>query len=871
MEIKLSRNRSLHSKSHIHHQVSTGRSPGWHSVAFVVVLLLATTSFGVFSSWPTPSVSAQSGTSTGVPLIISEFRLSGPNGVNDEFVEIYNNSDLAHTVNSLDGSASGYALVGSSNAVLNDNLVTTRFVIPNGTVIPARSSILATNSNGYSLNNYPAGAPAGSGSTAQGNITYTIQIPDNVGIALFGTSVAFNYNLANRIDAAGSNADNNSLYREGIGYSSIPTSTREGSFFRKLPGGCSGSVSGNCTTIALVSQTLGPTSPYPQDTDNNADDFLYGDVGATDLGTSRRLSAPGPQPFSAPITGILSPGLVVSRLDATVPEDAAPNRARNTSPGSPQNTTFGTITFRRRIINNTGQPITRLRFRIVDITTLPSIGSGCNVEPAPAGCAADLRALSATVSSVTVNDSGTCAPASAPCNVLVQATILEGPPVQTFGGGFNSSWSIDSVNATTPLLNSTSINLQFVTGVQQTGIDRLYVVVEAFPRSGPATTAVVRLAGPVPGSAFQFGQSVYSVQEDVTSTSVTVLRSGNTTSAASVDFATSDGTASQKTDFTVQRGTLNFAPGEVSKTINVLISEDSKIEGTETFQLNLSNPTGNGTIDTLGSTTIQITDDVAEPATNVNDDPATFIGQHYHDFLNRQHDAAGLAFWTNTITSCGADQQCIDVKRINASAAFFLSIEFQQTSFFVLRLQRTAFGRKSDTAATRFPYLEFIRDSRRVGEGVIVGQVGADQQLETNKQAYATDIVNSSAFITRFPTTLTAAQYVDALFTSAVVTPTVNERQAAINAFGAGGTAGRVAALRSVTDSASLTTAEFNPAFVLLQYYGYLRRNPTDAPDNNDNGYQFWLNKLNQFGNFVDAEMVKAFILSGEYRNRFAP
>jgi hypothetical protein len=101
---------------------------------------------------------------------------------------------------------------------------------------------------------------------------------------------------------------------------------------------------------------------------------------------------------------------------------------------------------------------------------------------------------------------------------------------------------------------------------------------------------------------------------------------------------------------------------------------------------------------------------------------------------------------------------------------------------------------------------------------------------------------------------------------------TANERQAAINAFGVGGAAGRVAALRSVAESASLTNVEFNPAFVLLQYYGYLRRNPTDAPDNNDNGYQFWLSKLNQFnGNFVQAERVKAFLLSSEYRNGFAP
>src|SRR4029079_542583 len=264
------------------------------------------------------------------------------------------------------------------------------------------------------------------------------------------------------------------------------------------------------------------------------------------------------------MTAILDPGLVVTRLDSTVAEDAAPNRARNTTPGNLQNSTFGTLTFRRRITNNVGQPITRLRFRIVDITTLPSIGSGCNVEPAPAICAADLRALSANNSVVSINDPAVCT-GGTPCNVSVQGTTLEGPPVQAFGGGFNSSWSADNVTSATPLQNGGSIKLQFVTGLQQTGVDRLYILVEAQPRSGPATTAVVRLAGPVAGSSFQFEQTVYSVQEDITSTTVTVLRSGNTTAAASVDFATADGTATQIQDFTIARGTLNFAPGEVSK------------------------------------------------------------------------------------------------------------------------------------------------------------------------------------------------------------------------------------------------------------------------------------------------------------------
>jgi hypothetical protein len=188
----------------------------------------------------------------------------------------------------------------------------------------------------------------------------------------------------------------------------------------------------------------------------------------------------------------------------------------------------------------------------------------------------------------------------------------------------------------------------------------------------------------------------------------------------------------------------------------------------------------------------------------------------------------------------------------------------------VIRTQRAAFGRKSDTSSTRISYLQFVKDEQQVSKGVIVGLSGWDQSLEQNKQQYAERIVNSAQFVGLYSQALTPAQYVDALFATAGVVPSDAERQAAISAFGAGGPAGRVAALRSVVDSNLLRTVEFRPAFVLMQYFGYLRRNPTDAPDGNDTGFQFWLQKLNQFdGDFQKAEMVKAFIASGEYRQRF--
>lgn len=254
---------------------------------------------------------------------------------------------------------------------------------------------------------------------------------------------------------------------------------------------------------------------------------------------------------------------------------------------------------------------------------------------------------------------------------------------------------------------------------------------------------------------------------------------------------------------------------------------------------------------------------------NPIDSAANFVTQHYRDFLNREPDSSGLQFWTNEITSCGADAQCVEVKRINVSAAFFLSIEFQQTGYFVYKTYKAAFG---DLPGKIVPIRRetFIVDTRTIANGVIVGQGKWEQQLEDNKNAYVVSFVQRSDFMAKYPAGTTAADFVDSLFMNAGVIPTLTERQAAISAFGSGDTAGRAASLRSVADSNTLQQREFNKAFVLQQYFGYLRRNPDDSPDTDFSGYNFWLAKLNQFnGNFVQAEMVKAFISSIEYRQRF--
>ena len=164
-----------------------------------------------------------------------------------------------------------------------------------------------------------------------------------------------------------------------------------------------------------------------------------------------------------------------------------------------------------------------------------------------------------------------------------------------------------------------------------------------------------------------------------------------------------------------------------------------------------------------------------------------------------------------------------------------------------------------------------MRDTQRVADGVIVNADGWQQLLEQNKQAFAQEFVTRPEFTALYPDTMSPAQFVDALYQHAGIIPTIAERQAALDEFNTP-TGARDRVVRRVAENQTLFTREFNRAFVLMQYFGYLRRNPDDPPDGNVNGYNFWLGKLNQFGgNYQAAEMVKAFIVSSEYRQRFGP
>ncbi len=262
---------------------------------------------------------------------------------------------------------------------------------------------------------------------------------------------------------------------------------------------------------------------------------------------------------------------------------------------------------------------------------------------------------------------------------------------------------------------------------------------------------------------------------------------------------------------------------------------------------------------------------MASDGPNPVDDSAFFVRQHYRDFLNREPDPEGLAFWTGEIEQCGADAPCREVKRVNVSAAFFLSIEFQETGGFVYRTRTAAFGPTRIGSTVPLTLQEFLPDAQQVGSGVVIGQAGAEALLESNKQAYLLQFVQRPAFTAQYPNGMTPAQFVDALNANTGNSLTSQQRNDLVALLSANNTAqGRADVLRQVVDNAAFQARERNRSFVLMQYFGYLRRDPDAAPDTDFSGYNFWLGKLNEFnGNFIQAEMVKAFLDSIEYRKRF--
>ncbi|HEX8285968.1 MAG TPA: FG-GAP-like repeat-containing protein [Pyrinomonadaceae bacterium] len=349
---------------------------------------------------------------------------------------------------------------------------------------------------------------------------------------------------------------------------------------------------------------------------------------------------------------------------------------------------------------------------------------------------------------------------------------------------------------------------------------------------------------------------------------IDVVRTGDTSGPATVDYSTGPGTyntASDRSDYTYAGGTLRFAAGETTKSFNVLLNDDRLLESWESFTINLSNPTG-AILGFATSALVEIQDnELSQPASNPIDESHIFVRQHYHDFLNRDPDQSGLEFWTWEIEQCGADAACREVRRVNVSAAFFLSIEFQETGYLVYRVHTAAFA-----AGQALNQKTFLKETQEIGSGVVVGP--GDEwkaKLAANKQAYVNAFVQRPEFVAAYPLTMTPAQFVDALNANTGGSLTAAERDALVASLASGATT-RAGILRAVAENAEFSRRELNKAFVLSQYFGYLRRGPSEPPDADFVGYNFWLGKLNEFnGNYVAAEMVKAFITSDEYRKRF--
>jgi glucose/arabinose dehydrogenase len=386
----------------------------------------------------------------------------------------------------------------------------------------------------------------------------------------------------------------------------------------------------------------------------------------------------------------------------------------------------------------------------------------------------------------------------------------------------------------------------------------------ATPSTDTTLTAVFTSTNNAPGFV-QFSAASFDASEADGHVSVNVTRGGDTSAPLTVEYATSDGTATERSDYLPALGSLRFDPGETSKIIRVLLTGGASVEDAETFTISLTRVGSPFALGSPSVATVNVVDDDADPPlTNPVDEAGFFVRQQYQDFLNREPDADGLQFWTNEILSCGSDAGCVTLKRDNVSAAFFLSIEFQETGFLVYRMNVASFA--------RFPrFREFLRDTQAMGRGIVVGQGDWQQRLEENQRAFVEEFVARPEFVAAFPTSLEPSEFVDRLNANTGASLSQAERDALVNGLTTGAL-DRAAVLREVTRDDDFVQRETNRAFVLLQYFGYLRRNPDDAPNDDMSGYDFWLNKLNQFGgNFIRAEMVRAFITSNEYRERFGP
>ncbi|HVQ40051.1 MAG TPA: choice-of-anchor Q domain-containing protein, partial [Pyrinomonadaceae bacterium] len=471
--------------------------------------------------------------------------------------------------------------------------------------------------------------------------------------------------------------------------------------------------------------------------------------------------------------------------------------------------------------------------------------------------------------------------------LVISRNPVDGPEVSHFKITAISGGTLFKSNGTTVINNGDFITfaegnagLKFTPGVTNGSfqVQASTSSTDAGLGGGMATATITVNAS---GGVLKFSSATYSVAEGAGFRTITVERSGDTSQAVTVDYTSSDhstpadsvpcnsggpGVASSRCDFTTALGTLRFAAGETSKTFNVLITNDNYVEGPETLDLTLSNPT-NGVVFGVPQTSIlTIIDDVAEPATNPIDSSADFVRAQYHDILSREPDAAGLAFWTDNIEKCTDParipagltvEQCVDKQRESTAVAFFMSPEFQMTGGYVYHLYKGSLtgapnydGGSAGSSPGRFPtFLEFMRDMSAVSEGIVVDGAISGAVVEANRNALAAAFVLRPEFVAKYGG-LNNTLYVNELFNTTGIAATAAEKQTLVDGL-TNATETRASVLRKVVDGTVVITEgnvqftttygqafinqENNRLFVYLEYIGYLRRNPDQA------GFVFWL------------------------------
>ena len=431
--------------------------------------------------------------------------------------------------------------------------------------------------------------------------------------------------------------------------------------------------------------------------------------------------------------------------------------------------------------------------------------------------------------------------------------LLVLPAGQTFASGAQNL-----VNVTFNASISTAIGF----GNQPIASEIVDVNANVLPSNYAAGNITV---GNRPNVGFQ--ATALNVGEGAGMANITVTRSGNLAVSTGVSYATNDvsppalcsqtnGAAFSRCDYTTTAGLLNFAPGETAKTIAIPLTDDAYLEGPETFSVALSNFDGANIVTAAATFTI-IDNDTGPPTANPVDGAQFFARQHYADFLNRAPDTAGLDYWTSQITQCGADANCVNQRRIGVSAAFFIELEFHETGFVVYRLYRAAFGTRlaPDQTRANVTYEQFALDRSQLTGG---------PGLAASIQAFAGRFVQRPAFLSAYPAVLTSEEFVNRLFDTASLNGSQFEtaRRFEIDAMN-NQSRSRSQVLLNLINLTAFSQRERNPSFVLMQYFGYLRRDPDQG------GYDFWLNILNQQPNNFSG-MVCAFLTAGEYQSRFS-